>query len=443
MKVALVGYGYWGRNVLKALIKQNLAYKAYQARGAGGRDADNTNLAESLESAGARESKSRADFAESTHDAESTALDFEIIGVYDTDMAQCLAAASDYQNLIQEGAESIKAKARANSAKSNPPKSDLPKSNSTESKNQAARKSCAPESAFAESNPPKSALLDSAPSQSTLHIYPTFEDLLADERVEAVFIITPPQTHYALAKRALQARKHIFVEKPLATSLKECAELYALASKLGLIVHCDHIFLYAPAVEWLKQHLAIFGEVLYVQARRINLGLFQNSVDVIWDLALHDLSILDYLWGLDVRSHHTLRTQYQGFDALADIHLELKNAGANINANISVSWLSPIKVREMMIAGAKKTAIYDETKSEKLAIFDCGIVVQDVAKDSLYRQMVQYHLGEVSHPALPKILPLERSIYDFYTQIKAKRMRAWLMEHTLRVVGALERISSK
>ncbi|OBV28600.1 hypothetical protein BKN38_07025 [Helicobacter sp. CLO-3] len=429
MKVALVGYGYWGRNVLKALIKQNLAYKAYQARGAGGHDADDVDNADLAESKSARDSKNRADFTKSTHNAESkstpesTALDFEIIGVYDTDMAQCLAAASDYQALIQEGTESIKTKTRANSTKSNPP-----------------------ESAFAEST-----LLDSAPNQSALHIYPTFEDLLADECVEAVFIITPPQTHYTLAKRALQARKHIFVEKPLATSLKECAELYALASKLGLIVHCDHIFLYAPAVEWLKRHLAIFGEVLYVQARRINLGLFQNSVDVIWDLALHDLSILDYLWGLDVRSHHTLRTQYQGFDALADIHLELKNASANINANISaninanisVSWLSPIKVREMMIGGAKKTAIYDETKSEKLAIFDCGIVVQDVAKDSLYRQMVQYHLGEVSHPTLPKILPLERSIYDFYAQIKAKRMRAWLTEHTLRVVGALERISSK
>ena len=135
-----------------------------------------------------------------------------------------------------------------------------------------------------------------------------------------------------------------------------------------------------------------------------------------------------------------MRQQYQGFSALADIHLQLEHFGANI----SVSWLSPIKVREMMIGGAKCTAIYDETKKDKIALFDCGIMASDsLAKDCLYQKMVQYHLGAVTYPTLGSVLPLQSSIADFGLQILHNTMRNELIAHTLRVVRTLEMISDK
>ncbi len=365
MKVALVGYGYWGRNVLATLVQPASREYIVPYPFLAHTNPLQKNLIES-----------KTQGAHKIH--------FEIEGVYDIDISQQNNAKVAYETLISQNDQALK--------------------------------------------------------HRTLKTYASFEALLADENIEALFIITPPHTHFELAKAALEARKHIFVEKPLATSLKECESLYELAQRYNCILHCDHIFLYSPAVSWLKQNLAQFGEILYVQARRINLGLFQSNVDVIWDLALHDLSILDYLFTLDIRSHHTLRQQYQGFSALADIHLQLEHFGANI----SVSWLSPIKVREMMIGGAKCTAIYDETKKDKIALFDCGIMASDsLAKDCLYQKMVQYHLGAVTYPTLGSVLPLQSSIADFGLQILHNTMRNELIAHTLRVVRTLEMISDK
>ena len=105
-----------------------------------------------------------------------------------------------------------------------------------------------------------------------LHIYPSYEALLADKQIEAIFLITPPASHFPLAKAALESKKHIFVEKPLALSSKECALLYELASKQGVVLHCDHIFLYAPAVQWLRAHIQEFGQIHSIHARRASLG---------------------------------------------------------------------------------------------------------------------------------------------------------------------------
>ncbi len=281
--------------------------------------------------------------------------------------------------------------------------------------------------------------VNAAKTQLAFKEFDSLTSLLADTNIEAVCIITPPHTHFEIAKLALESNKHIFVEKPLAMSLKECEILYEIALRKNLIVHCDHIFLYAPAVRWLKDNIQSFGSIVYVQARRINLGLFQTGVDVIWDLAIHDLAILDFIFGLDIRAHHTLRNTYKNFNALADIHLELEG----FNANINVSWLSPIKVREMMIGGESKTAIYDETKKDKIALFDCGIVLKEsLDKNNLYKKMVQYHLGEVTYPSLPKSLPLDNSIQEFQNQILSKHINPKLKAHTLRVIRGLEIISS-
>ena len=353
LKCALVGYGYWGRNVLKALCNQHR---------------------------------------------------FCLKGVYDTDSAQLQAALSDFASLTKSAQNPKSTAQNQNPYTQN---KDLPAQN--------------------------------AP-QNQLIAYTSYDEILRDDEIEAVFIITPPHTHFPLASLALEAGKHAFVEKPLARSTSEVCALYEIASRQNLTLHCDHIFLYSPAVVWLKDNLASFGDILYVQARRINLGLFQNSVNVIWDLALHDLSILDFLFGLEILSHSLVSRRYEGFEALANIQLECKRFSANLTA----SWLSPIKVREMMIGGTQKTAIYDETKERKIALFDCGVVVSDsVEKSSLYQKMVRYHLGEVSYPMLDDELPLDSSIRAFGEQICSGGSDKWLQKHILRVANALERICKK
>lgn len=263
-------------------------------------------------------------------------------------------------------------------------------------------------------------------------IFNSYKEVL-DSSIEAVFIITPPHTHFELARLALNANKHIFVEKPLCMSVKESEALYNLAESKSKILHCDHIFTHSNALTYLKENLNSFGNILNINARRINLGLFRENVDVIWDLAIHDLSIIDYLFGLEISSFHTLKTQYKGFNATADIHLSLKN---NINANISVSWLSPIKVREIIITGEFKTAIYDETKQDKITIFDCNVLIEENLNNE---NQIKYNLGEASYPKLDSTNALDNSIKAFFESIK-KGENLSSREHILRVMRGLELI---
>lgn len=272
--------------------------------------------------------------------------------------------------------------------------------------------------------------------------YLSLDCILADEEIEVLFIITPPQSHYAIAKNALQANKHIFVEKPLCMCSKEAGELYDLARAKSLILHCDHIFLHAPAVRWLKQHISLLGNIVYINARRINLGLFQNSVDVIWDLAIHDLSIIDYLIGLEIKNAEVFARKYQNYpnDALANINLELESG---VIVTINVSWLSPIKVREMIIGGEEKSIIYDETKSDKIALFDSGVVVKDeFDTPRLYQKMVEYKIGSTSFPKVTGKLALDTSVEEFGIKIRARDQGLLDEEHVLRILHALEKISA-
>lgn len=288
--------------------------------------------------------------------------------------------------------------------------------------------------------------LENARALYDFTLYPNYESILCDEYIEAVFIITPPHTHFTLTKTALEHRKHTFVEKPLTTDLQEAYKLYDLAQKQNVQLYCDHIFLHSPAVNYLKEHITDFGEIVYINARRINLGLFQSKVDVIWDLAIHDLSIIDYLVGLHIKKVSTFKTKYLDYpnDALANINIQLESG---IIITLNVSWLSPIKVREMMIGGSKKTAIYDETKRDKIAIFDTGVVIRDeFDKNSLYQKMVEYKLGQQEIPSLPQNMALDSSVAFFAQKILANTASNKLdskndKEHILRVIKALEIIS--
>ena len=258
---------------------------------------------------------------------------------------------------------------------------------------------------------------------------------------EAVFIATPPETHYSLAKQALLNNKHIFVEKPFTLNLEEAYELIEIAEKKNLKYMVDHIFIYSEPVKYLKKNLEKFGEIVYINSRRINLGLFQYTTDVIWDLAVHDLSIIDYLVGLDIKNVSVFKRKYKNFpnEAIARIDLEL-NSG--IIVGIDVSWLSPVKVREMIIGGTKMSAVYDDTIEDKIKLYDRGVILEEkLSKNELYNQLVQYKYGDIIVPTLPKKNSLNNAIEHFKDSIKNDRMPLTGKKSIINVTKALEIIS--
>lgn len=259
--------------------------------------------------------------------------------------------------------------------------------------------------------------------------------------IEAVFIATPPATHYKIAKQALNANKHIFVEKPFTLNLEDAYELIELAEKKNLKYMVDHIFIYSEPVKYLKNHLDKFGDIVYINSRRINLGLFQYSTDVIWDLAVHDLSIIDYLVGLDIKKVSVFKKKYKDFpnEAIASINLELESG---VIVGIDVSWLSPVKVREMIIGGTKMSAVYDDTIDEKIKLYDAGVILEkNLSKDELYKYMVQYKYGDIEIPNLPNNFSLNNSIEHFRDCIKNDKTPITSKKSIINVIKALEIIS--
>lgn len=259
--------------------------------------------------------------------------------------------------------------------------------------------------------------------------------------IEAVFIATPPASHYEIAKQALLKDKHIFVEKPFTLNLSEAYELIEIAEKRALKYMVDHIFIYSEPVKYLKENIKSLGEIVYINSRRINLGLFQYSTDVIWDLAVHDLSIIDYLVGLDIKEVSVFKKKYKNFpnEAIASINLELKN---EVVINLNVSWLSPVKVREIIIGGTNMSAVYDDTKKEPITLYDAGVVLEkNLEKDELYNQMVQYKYGETISPKLSDNKSLDNAVEHFFECVKNDKEPITSKQSIINVIKALEIIS--
>lgn len=259
--------------------------------------------------------------------------------------------------------------------------------------------------------------------------------------IDAIFIATPPASHYKIAKQALLNDKHIFVEKPFTLDLDEAYELIDLAEKRNLKYMVDHIFIYSEPVKYLKENIDSLGDIVYINSRRINLGLFQYTTDVIWDLAVHDLSIIDYLVGLDIKEVSVFKKKYKNFpnEAIASINLELKS---EVVINLNVSWLSPVKVREMIIGGTNMSAVYDDTKSDAITLYDAGVVLEkDLKKDELYNQMVQYKYGETIIPTLSKNKSLDNAVEHFCECILEDREPITGKTSIINVIKALEIIS--
>ena len=243
------------------------------------------------------------------------------------------------------------------------------------------------------------------------------EQLLDDDRVDALLLATPIETHYQLAKLALEAGKHVFVEKPMAQASAECQELIALASARELVLMPGHTFLYSAPVVRVKEMIERreLGELYFVTSTRVNLGIHQSGSSVIYDLAPHDLSILRYWLGMPMFIRALGRDCIE--PGVWDVaFIDLGFASGTV-ARIEVSWLAPTKLRRTVIAGSEAMAIYDDTSNEQLRIYDCGVELADPMNFGEHR--MAYRTGDIVSPHLDTDEPLRLQLHDFVQSIIA------------------------
>lgn len=229
-----------------------------------------------------------------------------------------------------------------------------------------------------------------------------YEDLLEDADLELILIATPTGSHFSLAKAALEAGKHVFVEKPMTSDLIQADELLSIATKAGKQIFVDHTFVYAPAVQKLKELAdgGELGDLLYFDSQRINLGLIQKDTNVLYDLAIHDLSILGTFMDLrDITRVTAHGSKHFGVQE-EHVHMHLETSG-DFHSHIQVSWLSPVKIRQTVLAGTRAMVIYDDTHpSEKIRIYDRGIERDDTKPDPFFPK---YRSGDIIIPSVPLI----------------------------------------
>lgn len=260
--------------------------------------------------------------------------------------------------------------------------------------------------------------------------------------IDAVVLATPIGSHYALAKRALEAGKHVLVEKPLATSAAECRELIALAERAGRVLMVGHTFEYHPAVEYLRQLVrgGDLGDIHYVDSARLNLGLFQRDANVLWDLAPHDLSIVYRLLGdqaLTISAHGSAHI----LPGIADVAFTNLEFGGGVGAHLHVSWLDPCKVRRVTVVGSKSMVVFNDVPaSEKVRIYDKRFVYT-AGGDRYSDYQSGYHSGNVLIPPIDASEPLRLEIEDFMRGIAAGAGVRADGYSGLRVVEALEAAS--
>jgi predicted dehydrogenase len=283
---------------------------------------------------------------------------------------------------------------------------------------------------------------------STVRATDNLGDVLSDDRIQAVAIATPAGTHREVAQAALSAGKHVLVEKPLAATHAEGRLLVAEADRRGLVLMCDHTYCYTPAVLRIRDllHTGELGELQFVDSVRINLGLVQRDIDVMWDLAPHDLSILDFVLPTGVApvavAAHGADAIGAGHSCVAYLTLWL-NTGAI--AHIHVNWLSPIKVRTTIIGGSKRTLVWDDLNpTQRLAIFDRGVDVaapDELNAEERREMLVSYRSGDMVAPALAEREALRTMVEEYATAIRTGSPPLTDGRSGLRVLEILEAAS--
>jgi predicted dehydrogenase len=270
------------------------------------------------------------------------------------------------------------------------------------------------------------------------------DELLSSDDVDAVAIATPAHTHHAIALAALAAGKHVMVEKPLADASDRGRAMVDSASASGLVLMADHTYCYTPAVLKIRELIeeGALGDILFIDSVRINLGLIQPDVDVFWDLAPHDLSIIDFVLPGGLRpttvSAHGADPLGAGKSCVGYLVLPLANGAI---AHVHVNWLSPTKIRQMVIGGTKRTLVWDDLNpQQRLSVYDRGVDLSLQAFDGAERRAatVSYRLGDTWSPALPEHEALMSMAAEFAASIHDRRSPRTDGEAGLRVLSVLE-----
>jgi len=264
--------------------------------------------------------------------------------------------------------------------------------------------------------------------------------VLADKRIDAIALATPVATHFPLAKRAIEAGKSVLVEKPLTGNVEEAEELVDLARRKGVVLMVDHVFIYSPAVQMMKQMVddGELGTLQFIDSVRINLGMFQHDVNVVWDLAPHDLSIMDYLVGREPKSLSASGAIHARPD-LEDVAYLNVDFGDGLIANFHVNWLSPVKIRYTMLGGSKKSLVYNDLDPvEKVKVYDSGITVKEDDPEDRRQVLINYRTGDVWSPRLPRTEPLSEVVSNFVECIEQGKKPLTDGEAGLRVVRLLD-----
>ena len=248
-------------------------------------------------------------------------------------------------------------------------------------------------------------------------------ELIRSPEVSAVAIAVPVRFHYDLAKAALEEGKHVWIEKPMAQSAVQCEDLIKLAEKAERVLLVDHTFLYTGAVRKMKSVIDAgeLGDIWYFDSVRINLGLFQHDVNVVWDLAPHDLSIMHYLLDRTPTSLTAVGAVHtdKGIEDMAYLNLDFGN---NLIANIHVNWLAPVKIRHTIVGGSKRMLVYNDLEPvEKIRIYDTGISVAHDDLEDRRRTLIQYRTGDMLAPLVPNTEALATEVAHFAECIMEKK----------------------
>lgn len=265
------------------------------------------------------------------------------------------------------------------------------------------------------------------------------QDIFNDPKIDAVVIATPVSTHFDLALAALQAGKHLLVEKPMTVSSEQAMRLIEEAEKRNLVLMVDHTFVYTGAVRKMRDLVVtnVIGDIYYYDSVRVNLGLFQHDVNVIWDLAVHDLSIMDYILPSQPYAVSATGMSHVPGEPENIAYLTLFFEG-NLIAHIHVNWLAPVKVRRTLIGGSQRMIVYDDLEpSEKVKIYDKGITVNGNT-ESLYQMLIGYRAGDMWAPHLEVTEALRTEGLHFINCIQTGDRPITDGQAGLRVVRILE-----
>ena len=237
--------------------------------------------------------------------------------------------------------------------------------------------------------------------------------VLADPAIMAVALATPVASHFPLAKAALLAGKHVMVEKPLASRAQDAEELVALAKAKGLVLMVDHTFVYHPAIQRIKELIRSgeLGNLNYIDSTRINLGLFQHDVNVLWDLAVHDISIINFFTAERPSVVQAIGASHTS-SPLENIGILTLRYPSTLFVHINCSWVSPVKIRHMLIGGDKKMVVYDDLNAtEPVKVYDSGVLAK--SDEERNRLLFEYRTGDVYSPKIPQREALANLVSDF------------------------------